>query len=580
MKTLFSYLAGFKARMIGGFFIKVAGTVAELFLPVIMAYMIDDVAPTRSVLALSLWGCGMLAVAAAAWAGNVIANRMASRVARDTTERIRSDLFAKTLSLSARQTDAETVPSLVSRLSSDTYNVHTMVGMMQRIGVRAPILLVGGVALTFTVDPVLALVLLVTVPFLVLISVFVAKKGIKLYTRLQRSIDGMVRKVRDDYTGIRVIKALSKTEYESNSFRAINESIVHNETTANVTTGISNPIMNVVLNLGMTAVIFFGAYRIAGGQTAPGALVAFTSFFTIILNAVISVGRVFVEISRGSASAKRIAEVLNLPQDLLPEECGGDQSGALIRFDRVTFSYGGAPVLQDISFSVKKGESLGIIGATGSGKSSLVSLLLRFYDADEGAVYVDGKNVKSYDESSLREKFGIVFQNDFLMASSVRENIDFERDIPFEDVAQAAEYARAAEFIREHDGYEGMLTARGGNYSGGQKQRLLIARALAAKPEILVLDDSSSALDYRTDAALRKTLLENLSDTTVVMIAQRISSVRFADHILVLDGGRIAGFGTDEELMRSCEAYRGIYRSQHDLDIAGEGGDSYAGTGA
>lgn len=580
MKKLIAYLSAFKWRMLGGFCIKVVGTVAELFLPVIMAYMIDDVAPTRSVLALSLWGVGMLAVAVAAWAGNVIANRMASRVARDTTERIRSDLFAKTLSLSARQTDAETVPSLVSRLSTDTYNVHNMVGMMQRIGVRAPILLVGGVALTFTVDPMLALILLVTVPFLVVISVFVAKKGIRLYTRLHASVDGMVRKVRDDYTGIRVIKALSKTEYESGSFHKINDTIVRNETTANLTTSVSNPIMNVVLNLGMTAVIFFGAYRIAGGQTEPGALVAFTSFFTIILNAVISVSRVFVELSRGSASAKRIAEVLDMPADLLPEECPADTSGALIRFENVTFSYGGAPALQDISFSIKKGESLGVIGATGSGKSTLVSLLLRFYDATEGAVYVDGKNVKSYGKAELCKKFGIVFQNDFLMASSVRENIDFERGLSDEDVGQAAEYARAADFIREHEGYEGMLTARGGNYSGGQKQRLLIARALAAKPEILILDDSSSALDYRTDASLRKTLLENLSETAVVMIAQRISSVRFADHILVLDGGKMVGFGTDEELMRTCETYRRIYRSQHDDEIIGKGGEPYAGVGA
>lgn len=580
MKKLIAYLSAFKWRMLGGFCIKVVGTVAELFLPVIMAYMIDDVAPTRSVLALSLWGVGMLAVAVAAWAGNVIANRMASRVARDTTERIRSDLFAKTLSLSARQTDAETVPSLVSRLSTDTYNVHNMVGMMQRIGVRAPILLVGGVALTFTVDPMLALILLVTVPFLVVISVFVAKKGIRLYTRLHASVDGMVRKVRDDYTGIRVIKALSKTEHESESFHKINATIVRNETTANLTTSVSNPIMNVVLNLGMTAVIFFGAYRIAGGQTEPGALVAFTSFFTIILNAVISVSRVFVELSRGSASAKRIAEVLDMPADLLPEQCPADTSGALIRFENVTFSYGGAPALQDISFSIKKGELLGVIGATGSGKSTLVSLLLRFYDATEGAVYVDGKNVKSYEKAELCKKFGIVFQNDFLMASSVRENIDFERGLSDEDVGQAAEYARAADFIREHEGYGGILTARGGNYSGGQKQRLLIARALAAKPEILILDDSSSALDYRTDASLRKTLLENLSETAVVMIAQRISSVRFADHILVLDGGKMVGFGTDEQLMRTCETYRRIYRSQHDDEIIGKGGEPYAGAGA
>ena len=232
MKTVFSYLSSYKARMAFGLFLKAVGTFAELVLPLIMAYMIDDVAPTQNALALSLWGAAMLVCAVAALVGNVTANRMASRVARDTTTRLRNDLFAKILSLSARQIDEVTLPSLVSRLSSDTYNVHNMIGMMQRLGIRAPILLVGGVALTFTVDPVLALVLLFTVPVLTIIVVFVSKRGIGLYTRLQRSVDSMVRKVRDDYTGIRVIKALSKTEYESETFRKINEEVVANETRA------------------------------------------------------------------------------------------------------------------------------------------------------------------------------------------------------------------------------------------------------------------------------------------------------------------------------------------------------------
>ncbi len=571
MRKLLSYLARCKGRMFAGFVLKIAGSVAELFLPLIMAHMIDDVVPTRSVLALSLWSAGMFLVAVIAWAGNVIANRFASKVARDTTERLRADLFSKTLGLSARQTDEATLPSLVSRLSTDTYNVHTMLGMVQRMGVRAPILLIGGVALTFTVDPVLALVLLVTVPFLALVSAFVAKKGVGLYTNLQESMDKMVRKVRDDHTGIRVIKALSKTERESRSFAAVNDEIVRNETRASVITGVTNPVMTAVLNIGMTAVIFLGAYRVAAGRVQVGDLLAFTSFFTVMLNAVIAVGRIFVEISRGSASARRIAAVLDLPPELLPEEGEPDESGAYIRFDGVTFSYRGAPALEDISFSVKKGESLGIIGATGSGKSTLVSLLLRFYDPDCGAVYIGGKDVRSYGKEELSKKFGVVFQNDFLMAASVRENIDFERGLADEEVERAAEYAHAEKFIAAHEGFGGMLTARGSNFSGGQKQRLLIARALAASPEILVLDDSSSALDYKTDALLRKTLFESLPDTTVVLIAQRISSVRFCDHILVLDGGKMVGFGTDEELMRSCDEYRRIYRSQH-----GEGGEEDA----
>lgn len=570
MKTLFHYLSAYKWRMALGFLIKAAGTLAELVLPLIMAHMIDNVAPTENILALSLWGVGMLACAAVGLVGNVVANRMASRVARDTTQRLRADLFAKTLRLSARQTDEATVPSLVSRLSSDTYNVHNMIGMMQRLGVRAPILLVGGVTLTFMVDYMLALILLAVVPVLTVIVILVAKRGITLYDNLQRSVDGMVRKVRDDYTGIRVIKALSRTEYESRSFAAINSGVVRNETRAGLTMGITNPLMSAVLNLGMAAVIFAGAYRVAGGYAMAGDIIAFTSYFTLILNAVISVSRIFVNYSKGGASAKRIAAILALEQELLPEQglAEGDAREAL-GFEHVTFSYGNVPALQDVTFSLKKGESLGIIGATGSGKSTIATLLLRFYDADTGRVTVGGKDVRAYECTELREKFGIVFQNDFLMAASIRENIDFERGVPSENVERAADYARASKFIAEHGGYEGMLTTRGANFSGGQKQRLLIARALAASPEILILDDSSSALDYRTDAMLRKTLLEHLPETTIVMIAQRISSVRFADKILVLDSGRVAGFGSNKELMKDCEVYRNIYASQHGEDAEG-----------
>lgn len=571
MKTVFSYLSSYKARMAFGLFLKAIGTFAELVLPLIMAYMIDDVAPTQNALALSLWGAAMLVCAVAALVGNVTANRMASRVARDTTTRLRNDLFAKILSLSARQIDEVTLPSLVSRLSSDTYNVHNVIGMMQRLGIRAPILLVGGVALTFTVDPVLALVLLFTVPVLTIIVVFVSKRGIGLYTRLQRSVDSMVRKVRDDYTGIRVIKALSKTEYESETFRRINEEVVANETKAGVTMGVTNPLMNAVLNLGMAAVIFVGAYRVSAGRVKVGDIIAFTSYFTIILNAVISVSRIFVNFSKGGASAKRIGAILELPRDLIPvPEEKKAEDDAFIRFDHVSFSYNGAPALTDISFSLKKGESLGVIGATGCGKSTLVALLLRFYDVDKGKITIDGKDVRAYG-AELREKFGVVFQSDFLMAASVKENIGFERELTDEQIERAAEYAKADKFIRAHEGYEGMLTARGANFSGGQKQRLLIARALASSPEILVLDDSSSALDYKTDAQLRKTLLQNLPETTIIMIAQRISSVKFADKILVLDGGKAVGLGSDEELMRTCEVYRRIYASQH------EGGEAYDG---
>ena len=397
MKFVLSYLSPYKGRMAVGFLFKVVGTVAELVLPLIMSYMIDDVVPTGNVLALSLWGGGMLLAAVAALLGNVKANRMASKVARDTMERIRSDLFCKTLSLSARQVDEVTLPSLVSRLSSDTYNVHNMIGMAQRLGVRAPILLVGGIALTFMVDAMLALVLLASVPVIALIVFLVTRRGVGLYTQLQRSADSMVRKVRDDYTGIRVIKALSKGGYESASFRAVNEQVSRNETKASVTMGIANPLLNAVLNLGMAAVVFVGAYRVAGGNAMPGDIIAFTSYFSIILNAVISVSRIFVMLTRGGASAKRIGAILDLPAELVPMpdlpagEAEGDGAD-VIRFEHVSFSYGGAPALEDIHFTIRKGQSLGVIGATGSGKSTLVALLLRLYDPSAGQVIIDGRN--------------------------------------------------------------------------------------------------------------------------------------------------------------------------------------------
>ena len=562
MKKVFGYLAPHKGRIAYGLSLKFIGTVAELVLPMVMAYMIDEVAPTGSVRAILLWGGVMLACAVAAFACNVVANRSASRVARDSTRALRGDLFAKTLSLSARQADEVTVPSLVSRLSSDTYNIHTMIGMIQRLGIRTPIMLVGGVALTFFVEPVLALVLLATVPVLSLIVVFISRRGIVLYTALQRASDGMVRKVRDDYTGMRVIKALSKTECESRSFAEVNAELSRRAQRAALTTGITNPLLNALLNLGMVAVIAVGAYRVAAGKAMVGEIIAFTSYFTIILNAVISISRIFDVVTRGTASARRVEDVLARPRDLLPDP---DASGApgRICFDRVSFGYGGAPVLKDISFTVEAGESLGVIGATGSGKSTLAALLLRFYDADSGTVSVDGKNVRAYEEEELRKKFGVVLQNDFLMAASIRENIDFERGLGDEAIRAAAQTAQAAPFIEENEaGYGAMLTARGSNLSGGQKQRVLIARALAASPEILLLDDSSGALDYKTDARLRKAIRSRMQGTTIVMIAQRISSVRFADHILVLDEGRAVGYGTDEKLRRTCPVYRSILRSQ------------------
>ena len=564
MKRIFPYLRPYLPRISLGLAIKFTGTIMDLLLPWILSYMIDDVVPLKEVPRIVFWGGAMVACAAVALITNIVANRMASWVAQHTTEALRHDLFSKISHLSCGQIDSFSIPSLESRLTSDTYNVHQMIGMMQRLGVRAPILLIGGIFITLMLEPVLALILIAVLPLIALVIYGVSKKGIPLYTKLQQGVDAMVRTVRENVTGIRVIKALSKTDYEKERFSSVNSEVVRREKTAGITMALTNPLMNLFLNVGLTVVIIVGAFRVDSGLTQPGKILAFLTYFTIILNAMLSITRMFVMLSKGTASAERIREVLDTPEDLalLPSD---DMDGAYhIIFDRVTFSYQKKEAnLRDISFRLKRGERLGIIGATGCGKSSIVSLLMRLYDADAGEIRIGGQRVEAIPPEVLHTKFGVVFQNDILFADTIAENIDFGRGLSREQIEKAAACAQAMEFIQSlPDGFEHRLTAKGTNLGGGQKQRLLIARALAGDPEILILDDSSSALDYKTDSLLRQALAREYPGVTTIVIAQRVSSILHADHILVLEEGRELGYGTHPELMESCELYREISRSQ------------------
>ena len=448
-------------------------------------------------------------------------------------------------------------------MTSDTYHIHNMIGMMQRIGVRAPIILIGGIAITSTLEPVLTLVLVGVLPFLALVVYLVSKKGIPLYTRLQQSVDKMVRIVRENITGIRVIKALSKIQYEKNRFQEVNHEVVEKETRAGTTMAITNPIMNLLLNIGLTLVIIVGAYRVNSGASEPGKIVAFLSYFTIMLHAVMAITRIFVIFSKAVASAARIEEVLHVEEDLKELELEPMASKYHIEFRNVSFSYSSEPCITNISFGIMKGESLGIIGSTGSGKTTLINLLMRFYDVTEGAILVNGKDIRSLNKQELRRHFGVVFQNDVLFADCIYENISIGRDLPVERIREATEDAQAAGFISElEEELDYKLSIKGSNLSGGQKQRLLVSRALAGEPEILVLDDSSSALDYKTDSLLRKAIREHYHNTTSIVIAQRISSVMQLKHILVIDEGQMVGYGTHEELLSSCEVYQEIYQSQ------------------
>ena len=565
MKKLGKYIRPYWAYICLTMFIKFLGTYVELMIPDLMETMIDEKAPAGDLPQIYLYGAGMLLCAILGLVGNIVANRMTAKSSGNITRAIRHDLFVKLENLSARQMDKLTIPSAESRLTSDTYNVNQMLTRIQRMGIRAPILLVGGIIMTMQMDVMLALVFLGLLPIIAIVVYLVTKYSVPLHIYQQSVLDKVVRVVQENITSIRVIKALSKTDYEKARFHKVNEELADTGLKAGMITSITNPVSTLVLNLGLTLVVVVGAFRVNTGDIKPGVIIAFLQYFTMILNAMLGITRIFVMWSKGEASAKRVAEVLALPEDLtvLPPVLTEDSAPAHIEFQNVSFSYTGVGNnIENLSFRLEHGQTLGILGPTGSGKSTILNLLLRLYDPDQGRILINGQDIRTIPYEQLRQKFGIVFQNDFITEGTIAHNIRFFRDIDDSSVSAAADAAQA-EFIAEKEGgMEAEVVVRGNNLSGGQKQRLLIARALSGNPDILILDDASSALDYQTDSRLRRALREHYRNTTTVVVAQRISSLRHADLILVLEDGKVSGAGNHDHLMATCEEYRIIAETQ------------------
>jgi len=567
-RIITAYLKPYYGRMAFGVFFKFTGSIMDLIIPSILAYIIDQVIPLNDKAPIFYWGGVMVVCAIIGMVFNIIANRMAARVASDATEVIRHDLFARVMYFSNQQMDTLTKPSVISRLTSDTYIIHQMIIRIQRLGVRAPIMLVGGIIVTMTLDPGLATVLIGIMPIMAVLITLVSRKSMPLFAGLQQAFDGFVRVVREDINGIRVIKALSKTDYEKRRFDAINTKVVNQEKKARMTVAVISPAMNICLNLGLVGVVVMGAYGVNNGTSEVGIILAFMTYFTIILHAVVAISKLFEMWPKATASADRIVQALDSVDTLavveVAESTEAVKKGAFIEFQNVTFSYNKAePNLTNISFALAKGETLGIIGETGAGKTTLLNLLMRLYDADQGTITIAGRDVRSMDPRELHKKFGVAFQNDMIFEATIEENIDLGRNLSHQDIVAAIDCAGATEFVDEKsDKSEEQLTIKGANLSGGQKQRILIARALAARPEILVLDDASSALDYKTDADFRKAIKKHFNDTTIVIVAQRVSSIRHADHILVLENGAVIGYGKHKHLIKSCDVYREISYSQ------------------
>ncbi len=565
MNWVFTYLKPLTKRITAGISVKIIGTIAELIIPFLLSYILENVIDTGDIKRILFYGILMAICAVIACFGNIIANRMAAKTTMLFSTRMRKNLFLKTLNLSATSTDRFTIPSLESRITSDTYNVQNFIGMMQRMGIRAPMLLLGGTAITMFMDKKLALVMIATLPLIFAVVYSISRMGVPLYSTVQKSVDGMVRVVREDAQGIRVIKALSKVNYENARYDKANIALRKNEARAGIIMGIVNPVMTLFMNMGIVAVIAVSAYFVASNRSSTTTVIAFMQYFTLISMAMMSLSRMFVMYTKCAASAKRISLVMSEQSELmLIEDDGKGDPSYHICFENVSFSYlGKKDNLKNISFSLKKGQTLGIIGATGSGKSTLTRLLMRFYDVGSGIIRINGKDVRSYSKDELTAMFGIVLQNDFIYADTIEENIRFGRDIATEDIIKATKIAQAHDFITSFsDGFAHPVSAGGTNLSGGQRQRLLISRAIAGSSDILILDDSSSALDYKTDANLRRALSESLPNSTVITVAQRVSSVKNCDLILVIENGEIIGCGKHDELITSCTEYKEISDSQ------------------
>ncbi len=482
---------------------------------------------------------------------------------------LRCELFRKVMAFSFKNLDRFRPETLITRLTNDVAQIQNVVMMMLRIVVRAPLLFIGGIIMTLTIDPKLSLVLFVCIPFVILIFYLMIKFSFPLFYQLQKRIDRVNAVMRENLLGSRVVKAFVRHEYEQKRFYDANQNLLQTSLKAFGIVVIIMPLFGLVMNMAMVGVVWFGGFEVKYGNLQVGQLMAFINYSMQILFSLMMIGNIFLFITRASASAERINEVLDCEIDIKSKEKAIKKpiEFGKVEFRNVTFYYNQDeenPALENISFVANPGEIVGIIGTTGSGKSTLVSLIPRLYDVQEGEVLIDDINVKDYDVEALRKVISIVLQDTILFTGSIKENIAWgNENATMEEIIQAAKTAQAHDFIMSFEkGYDTDVSERGVNLSGGQKQRISIARAILKKPKILILDDCTSAVDMATEKKIQAALKEYMKGTTTFIIAQRISSIKHADKIIVMDAGKIVAIGTHDELIKSCPIYREIYLTQ------------------
>lgn len=568
MIRLYRFLKPFTTMVIGVFLFVFLQTLGDLYLPTLMSDIINKGVMQGDTDKILHIGGLMLLVAGGGVICAIIASFLSSKAAVGLGTVLRSKVFKRVESFSLHEFDKIGTATLITRTTNDINQIQMVTILIMRMMISAPMMAIGGIILAMRRDKPLTLVLAVAIPLLGIVIGLIASKMIPLFRMVQVKIDRINLILREKLTGIRVIRAFNTVERESKRFDEANVDLTENYIKVNRIMAFMMPTIMLIMNFTSLAILWFGGIRISEGNMDLGQLSAFTQYAMQIMFSMLMLAMMYIMVPRAQAAAVRINEVLDtVPEIVDPKNIKDSYSGkGYIEFRDVTFSYHGAeePALKNISFSAKPGEVTAIIGSTGAGKSTLINLIPRFYDIDSGSIIIDGVNVRDMSQENLRAKIGFVPQKAVLFSGTITDNIKFGNDGATDDeIRHAAEIAQAAEFINSMDGGYNHEIAQGGtNVSGGQKQRLSIARALVRKPEIYVFDDSFSALDFKTDAKLRAALKNEIAESTVIIVAQRVGTVMDADRIIVMNEGKIAGMGTHKELLNTCDVYREIVSSQ------------------
>ncbi len=542
----------------------------DLVQPSLMSRIVDDGIVRQDFGIILNLGIQMLIFTLLGCVGGILSGVFGNLAAQNFSNDLRKDAFAKVMKMSFQQTDKFTIGSLVTRLTNDITACQDFVGMALRMMVRTLMQFIGGIVMVLSINATFGYILLFTLPIQIVVIILVLRKGAPLFSVVQSKLDRVNSVVQENVSGARVVKAYTREDYEYDRFSKANDDLVSTNLRVQKLMALLVPILSILMNASVIAVIYIGGepVRTAAESAQVGSIMAAITYITQILMSMMMIGMMFQQVTRATASASRIREVLEADPVIADGNfTGSTPENGTVEFRNVSFRYPGVQsgnVLSGVNFRVNKGETVAVLGATGCGKTSLVSLIPRFYDATEGEVLVDGVDVREYKLDELRHKIGFVLQKSELFSETIEQNIRWgDPDATDEEVKRAAEIAQADEFISGFtDGYKDMITEKGSSLSGGQKQRLSIARAIVKNPEILIFDDSMSALDLATDAKLQQTLREKLKGTTVIMIAQRVASVMRADKIAVIDNGTIVAFDNHNNLMKTCDVYRDIYNSQ------------------